>query len=254
VSLDVLCIACVPPAGPKVTAGATVHYDNHVHVDAQEAAPETRGLLKENIAARLREEILAGRLVPGEKIVEGRFARQYGVAQVSVREALNILTTEGFVTKGHGRSARVLKLGDAEITHIYEIRGALEGLAARMIVERKLPVDDLEEALAALKEAVEHNDIRKVVERVQYFHLRLLEKPGNPFLQEHSRRLIVPLYAFTIMRALAKNLDTSAWAAQLPKHRMIIDVLQLGNPLVAEQTLIYVTKTFLQSALAVWAH
>jgi DNA-binding transcriptional regulator YhcF (GntR family) len=137
VSLDVLCIACVPPAGPKVTAGATVHYDNHVHVDAQEAAPETRGLLKENIAARLREEILAGRLVPGEKIVEGRFARQYGVAQVSIREALNILTTEGFVTKGHGRSARVLKLGDADITHIYEIRGALEGLAARMIVERK---------------------------------------------------------------------------------------------------------------------
>jgi DNA-binding GntR family transcriptional regulator len=231
-----------------------VRYDNHVHLDTQETAPETRGLLKENIAARLREEILAGRLIPGEKIVEGRFARQYGVAQVSIREALNILTTDGFVTKGHGRSARVLKLGDADIAHIYEVRGALEGLAARIIVERKLPLDDLEAALAALQEAVEQNDIRKVVERVQYFHLRLLEKPGNPFLQEHSRRLIVPLYAFTIMRALAKNLDTSPWAVQLPKHRMIIDVLQLGNPVVAEQTLIHVTNSFMQSALAVWAH
>ena len=77
-----------------------VHYDKPVYLDTQEAAFESRGLLKENIAARLREEILAGRLVPGEKIVEGRFARQYGVAQVSIREALNILTTEGFVTKG----------------------------------------------------------------------------------------------------------------------------------------------------------
>jgi len=231
-----------------------VHYDNLVHLDTQEAAFESRGLLKENIAARLREEILAGRLVPGEKIVEGRFARQYGVAQVSIREALNILTTEGFVTKGHGRSARVLKLGDADITHIYEVRGALEGLAARIIAERRLPVDDLEAALASLREATEHNDIRKVVERVQHFHLRLLEKPGNPFLQEHSRRLIVPLYAFTLMRALAKNLDTSPWAMQLPKHRLIIDVLQLGNPLVAEQTLIHLTNSFLESALVVWAH
>jgi hypothetical protein len=35
---------------------------------------------------------------------------------------------------------------------------------------------------------------------------------------------------------------------------MIIDVLQLGNPVVAEQTLIYVTHSFLESALAVWAH
>ena len=88
----------------------------------QETSPEFRGLLKENIAARLREEILAGRLAPGEKIIEGRWARQYGVAQVSIREALNILTNEGLVTKGHGRSARVLKLGDADIIYIYEIR------------------------------------------------------------------------------------------------------------------------------------
>jgi DNA-binding FadR family transcriptional regulator len=49
--------------------------------------------------------------VPGEKIVEGAWARQYGVAQLSIREALNILMAEGFVTKGHGRSARVLKSG-----------------------------------------------------------------------------------------------------------------------------------------------
>ena len=59
-------------------------YDN-----VQEDAHEPRGLLKENIAVRLREEILAGRIAPGEKIVESRWARQYGVAQVSIREALN---------------------------------------------------------------------------------------------------------------------------------------------------------------------
>ena len=134
-------------------------YDN-----SQGDAGQPRGLLKENIAVRLREEILAGRIAPGEKIVESRWARQYGVAQVSIREALNILTTDGFVTKGHGRSARVLELADLDIIHIYQVRGALEGLAARIVAQRRLPLDDLEAALQSIEEAVQMGDLRKVVE------------------------------------------------------------------------------------------
>jgi DNA-binding GntR family transcriptional regulator len=225
-----------------------------VRANLQEDAAEPRGLLKESIAARLREEILVGRIIPGAKIVEGRWARQYGVAQISIREALNILTAEGFVTKGHGRSARVLKLGDPDIIHIYQVRGALEGLAARIVAQRRLPLDDLEAALKRIQEAVQINDLRKVLECVQHFHIRLLEKPGNSVLEEHGRRLVVPLFAFTLMRALAKNLDTIAWAQQLPLHRLIIDVIRLGDPYVAEQTLIHVTNSFLEAALSVWAH
>jgi len=97
---------------------------------------ESRALLKQNLALEIRKEILLGKIVPGEKIIEGRWARHFGVAQVSIREAINILTTEGFVTKGHGRSARVLKLKESDIINIYQVRGVLEGLAARIIIER----------------------------------------------------------------------------------------------------------------------
>jgi DNA-binding GntR family transcriptional regulator len=225
-----------------------------VSANSQQGASETRGLLKENIAAQLREEILAGRIIPGEKIIEGRWGRQFGVAQVSIREALNILAAEGFVTKGHGRSARVVKLDDTDLIHLYQVRGALEGLAARIIAEKRLPLDDMDSALAELQEAIEKNDIRRVVDRVQHFHLRLLEKPGNKFLEQHGRRIIIPLYAFTIIRALAKNLNAGPWAVQLPNHRMIVDVIRLGNPSLAEQTIIHVTNGFLESALTVWAH
>jgi len=225
-----------------------------VENNTPEVSPESRGLLKENLATQLREAILAGRILPGEKIIEGRWARQFGVAQVSIREALNILTTEGFVTKGHGRSARVLKLGDSDIIQIYHLRGALEGLAARLIVEQKLPLDDLEAALAEMKDAVHKNDLRKVVDRVQQFHLCLLEKAANPFLLENGRRVIIPLYAFTRIRALAKNLDASPWGLQLQNHRMIVDAIRMGNPSVAEQVVIHVINLFLESALQVWAH
>src|SRR5215475_5790329 len=106
--------------------------------DVNRRPDPARALLKENVAERLREEILAGRIVPGEKIVEGKWAREYGVAQISVREALNILVAQGFVTKGHGRSARALKLEKEDIIHIYQVRGVLEGLAARLIAEGML--------------------------------------------------------------------------------------------------------------------
>src|SRR5258708_10446343 len=137
---------------------------------------------------QMHEEILLGRSVRGEKRMEGRWARHFGVAQVSIREAINILTTEGFVTKGHGRSARVLKLKESDIIHIYQVRGVLEGLAARITTERKLPLQDLESAMADIERAVATNDPLKVVDCVQGFHLCLLEKPGNTVLFETGRR------------------------------------------------------------------
>jgi len=224
-----------------------------MHQDLDQNPAVARGLLKESIAQRLREEILAARLSPGEKIVEGKWAREYGVAQISIREALNILVAQGLVTKGHGRSARVLKLETDDIIHIYQVRGVLEGLAARLIAQDRLQMDDLESGYDDIQRSISTGDLRQVIRSVQRFHILLLEKPRNAILREHGRRLLIPLYAFTLMRALAKKVDPTPWEKQLSLHRLIIDVLKHGNPHVAEQTLIHVTNSFLQAALEVWA-
>jgi DNA-binding GntR family transcriptional regulator len=215
---------------------------------------ESRALLKQSLAARLRDEILQGRIAPGQKIIEGRWARHFGVAQLSIREALNILAAEGFVTKRHGRSARVLSLTETDIIHIYQIRGALEGLAARIIAARKLPLQDIESAMIAIQAAVASNDPLKVIDSVQRFHLCILEKPGNPILLETGKRLIVPLFAFTRMRVQARNLDASPWVPEVSNHQRILDALRMGDPLLAEQTVVHITSLFLKAALAVWAH
>jgi DNA-binding GntR family transcriptional regulator len=233
---------------------SNVPEDSQTGLATEVASPPSSGLLKESLAVQLREAILAGKLAPGEKIVERRWAVQLGAAQVSVREALNILITEGFVTKGHGRSARVLRLTDSAIIHTYQVRGALEGLAARITVEQKLPFADLEAAMLDFRRAVEANDVRNVIDRVQRFHVCLLEKPRNPFLRENGLRLIVPLYAFTLMRALAKNLDASPWAQQISNHQRIVDAIRMGHPQLAEQVVIHVTNSFMEQALQVWAH
>ena len=210
-------------------------------------------LVKQNLATQLREEILAGKIAAGAKIVEGTWARHFGVAQSSVREALNILIAEGFVTKGHGRSARVLNLSKQDIIHLYQLRGVLEGLAARLLSEQKVPLMDVEAALVEIRSAVEADNIRQIIESMQRFHMTLLEKTGNPFLVEEGRRLIIPLYDFTLMRALTGGLDGSPWRLNLERHQQILDAIRTGPPHFAEQTVIHVMDQFLKTALHVWA-
>ena len=234
--------------------GFVSRMSEELEVAGQNGNRESRALLKQSLATRLRDEILQGRIAPGQKVIEGRLARHFGVAQLSIREALNILATEGFVTKRHGRSARVLSLTETDIIHIYQVRGALEGLAARMIAERKLPLQDIESAMSAIQDAVASNDPLRVVDNVQRFHLCILEKPGNPLLLESGKRLIVPLFAFTRMRVQAKNLDASPWVPEVSNHQRILDALRMGDPHLAEQTVVHITSLFLKAALAVWAH
>lgn len=210
-------------------------------------------LVKQNLATQLREEILAGKIAAGAKIVEGTWARHFGVAQSSVREALNILIAEGFVTKGHGRSARVLNLSKQDIIHLYQLRGALEGLAARLLSEQKAPLMDVEAAMVEIRSAVETDDVRQIIASMQRFHMTLLEKTGNPFLVEEGRRLIIPLYDFTLMRALTDGLDGSPWRQNLERHKQILDAIRTGPPYFAEQTMIHVMDQFLKAALHVWA-
>lgn len=211
------------------------------------------GLVKQNLASQLREAILAGKIAAGAKIVEGTWARHFGVAQSSVREALNILSAEGFVTKGHGRSARVLNLSKQDIIHLYQLRGVLEGLAARLLSEQQVPLMDLEAALLEIRSAVEADNIRLIIECMQRFHVLLLKKTGNPFLVEEGRRLIIPLYDFTLMRALNGGFDGSPWRLNLERHQQILDAIRTGPPHFAEQTVIHVMELFRKVALEVWA-
>ena len=62
------------------------------------------GLIKNHLPDEFRSEILNGSLKPGERIVEGKWAAQFGVARTSIREAINILAQAGFVIKVPGHS------------------------------------------------------------------------------------------------------------------------------------------------------
>jgi DNA-binding GntR family transcriptional regulator len=175
--------------------------------------------VKGNVAEFLLDEILSGRLKPGERVVEGKWANQLQVAQASVREALNILATQGFVEKELGRSARVTLLTDQDIQHIYEVRAALESLAARLVATLRPDLSPLDLMIADMNSSVQCRNMRSYFERVVAFHLLLCEKSGNRFIVEHTRRLIVPLLAFVLLRRKADMGWGAPWSDSLEYHR-----------------------------------
>jgi DNA-binding GntR family transcriptional regulator len=91
----------------------------------------------DSIAHALREEILSGRLVGGERLVEEAIAKQYGVSRVPVREALNRLQSEGFVTIVRYRGAAVSETLVQDSRELLQIRRGLEVLAAQLAAENR---------------------------------------------------------------------------------------------------------------------
>ncbi len=83
------------------------------------------------VRERIRNDILSGRFQPGARIKIADLARRYGVSQMPVREALQMLQGEGLVTIAPNRGASVRAVDERFIRNMYDIRGALEILMVR---------------------------------------------------------------------------------------------------------------------------
>src|SRR5260370_40550600 len=150
------------------------------------------GLVKNNLAEQLRKEILSGSLQPGMRIVEGKWASKFGVAQGSIREAINILAQAGFVTKTPGRSARVIHLSEGDVAHIYQLRGAIEGLAARLAAATKPNLNGLQAIMDVMRESAAAGNREVLLDCDLLYHLELCELSFNPHLIAHARRILLP--------------------------------------------------------------
>jgi DNA-binding GntR family transcriptional regulator len=212
----------------------------------------TEGLVKHNLAERLRREIMSGSLQPGMRIVEGKWASKFGVAQGSIREAINILAQAGFVTKASGRSARVIHLSEGDVAHIYQLRGAIEGLAARLAAATQPDLKVLQATLDVMREMASTGNLDGLLDCDSLYHLELCELSRNPFLIEHAHRILLPFFAFVRMRVAASGQETSAWDKDLEAHQRIIDLLREGEGEVAEQYVKRAMERFAKTAYDNW--
>ncbi|WP_199546459.1 GntR family transcriptional regulator [Streptomyces sp. N35] len=147
-------------------------------------AERALGAVREKVLAELRQDIVAGRLRPGDRLVERELAERFGVSRVPVREAVRALVAEGFVYFESPRRALVRRLDATDVQELFELREALEVYAAGLAAERATPeaLADLAELLDRATVATEAQDAETITDVNTLFHDRILAMAGNGLL------------------------------------------------------------------------
>jgi DNA-binding GntR family transcriptional regulator len=128
--------------------------------------------LREVVCETLRNAIVEGILKPGERLMEIRVSEELGVSRTPVREAIRKLELEGFVVMIPRRGTYVSNLSIKDINEVFEVRTALDILAAGMAAERitESELEQMERLLVQFGEYIEQDDIAKIVEADSQFH------------------------------------------------------------------------------------
>ncbi|NEB81395.1 GntR family transcriptional regulator [Streptomyces sp. SID14478] len=185
---------------------------------------EPLGAVRERVLATLRDDIIGGRLRPGDRLVERDLADRFGVSRVPVREAIRALLAEGFVTYETPRRAVVRTLTRADVTELFELREALEVYATGLAAERATRDDlaHLEELLALAARATHDDEAETITDVNTRFHDRLLAMADNSLL-------------VTVMQPVGGRLRwltrrNEEWVQQLEEHRELYAAVAAGDP------------------------
>lgn len=188
--------------------------------------------LRHDVRNHLRNQIFDGTLQPGDRIVESRLARELGISQTPVREALRELEQMGLVVSYPNRGASVRRLDPKDVEEMYSLRAHLEALgiarAIGQITESDLQA--LESLIAGMQDAARDDDPQRLTELDTSFHEYILERADHALLLR-TWQGISPLNwtMLTVLRLRDRNLAELA-----ERHRPIVEALRSGDRSQAE--------------------
>ena len=194
----------------------------------------------------LRQDIIHGKLKPGQKIIMSEVARNFGLSEIPVREAIRRLESDGFVAFTPHIGAVVRKIDEKEFVETYLIRIELEALATRLAVPH-ITAEDIAYLVKKNREmelAVEQNQPEKLGRLNKEFHLRLYKAAPYPSLF----RLISDLWEKVERTQSVFAYVPKRAAASVAEHDRIIVALQSNDTSRAE-TLIKSQKNRTMTAL-----
>lgn len=181
----------------------------------------------------LREAMRTGRLAPGQRLIVADITAMLGVSAGPVREAIRRLTGEGLIEIVPHRGASVRQITLRDIEEIFELRGVVEGLAARLAAERPCDKDCLVELAQLMEDMgtfVANDDAEGYLRINTAFHDLIYRMSGNDRLRTLATQLILPVYQVR----LPQRMDRSAMAISYRDHKKIAAALMKKNGDAAE--------------------
>lgn len=185
--------------------------------------------LSEQVLQQIFDAILRGELKPGARLKEGILAREIGVAQGTLREALQQLEYQGLVTKSNRRGTYVTKLSREDVENIYRVRLELEPLAASLAQEKmqEQRYAQLETLLSKMEEASAAGDLVGRCKLDLAFHQLIWTFSENPWLEKALNAICPPLFASYMLRSVMG--DSYDHAKDDDEHRALLSSLREGS-------------------------
>ncbi len=192
--------------------------------------------LIDQVYARILEAIIDRSLPPGHRIRQNEFADKLGVSRQPVSHALHLLHRQGLVSESGRRGFEVTQLDPVRIRQLYEVRGAIDALAARLAATRVKIVAtgraQLGAALKAGRAVGSKTPLAQLIALDVDFHSAIYRLSGNPAIEEmiapqwpHMRRSMATVLAELDYR-------DAAWT----EHETIAAHILSGNAKAAEGT------------------
>lgn len=176
---------------------------------------------------KLRQGIIKGKLMPGQKVVMAELAKSFGLSETPVREAIRRLESEGYIDFTPHMGAIVTKIDEKELVEIYLIRTALEELATRLAVPHVLPkdIDFLTRKNHEMEGAIQQGRYDSLAAMNKAFHLRIYKAAPFPRLY----KMICDLWdTFERWPSVFSYVPERA-AASVAEHKKIIQALREGD-------------------------
>lgn len=205
-------------------------------------------MVAKNVAyEHIRRKLMVGQLRPGDPVSELGLSKEMGISRSPIREAICRLQSEGFIRKMEGYGAFVPALNTQEVRELFEVRAALECLAAERAAEtiRPAEIEKLLECCRTLRELAEEarrRNLKTFDEEMFHryiladatFHLTIIEASGNMLI----RRVVGDLHIMS--RSLVSSLEGedrtfAALSWDYLKHYRLVRPFQRHDPREAVQ-------------------
>ena len=179
--------------------------------------------LRDVVSEALRQAIREGVLQPGERLMEIQLADELGVSRTPIREAIRKLELEGFVVMVPRRGTYVADISLKDVVQVFEIRSALEELAAGLAAERITPdeLEELERILVEINDYIARDDFDKIVDADIRFHGILYKASRNNRLVDILRNLREQMLRF---RSISMHYP-GRLAATWEEHRQLVECI-----------------------------
>jgi GntR family transcriptional regulator of vanillate catabolism len=192
----------------------------------------------------VRELVLEGELAPGDRVPEVALAERLGVSRTPLRLALTTLAHEGLLESLPGGGFVVRSFTRADIADAIELRGVLEGLAARLAAERlraREEVEPLAQTAAELDDVVDDlspESLARYVELNAVFHTTLVDLSGSTVLERAIENVVVLPFAspgalVSSQAVLPRSREILIVAQH--QHRVLVEAIRAGRGTRAEE-------------------